>query len=263
MCKKSILKKNMKRHKALCGGPVKSCRSKTINKCTSCDKILSSKQRLVSHREKVHNQVSNEEANLELQSVKCTKCDFSHRKHSVLKVHMSKVHPSGDTFPCVKCNFVCYSDSGLSKHYENVHKIPRSSNANLDVGRSNPACPQPTNHSFSSSPVLSPSYNSVMSHPSSNNTENYPCLPNRRSYPVLASPSLPTSRYIATTVGPNPACSTVPEAAVVNMTSVEPMRTQTVPNYSQVFPAVASPSVSFQSYGFVNPGIQVPYMYNC
>ena len=158
------MSKNMKRHKGLCEAG-KSVRPKVSIKCSTCDKVLSSRQRLASHMEKVHKLVQEEHVTPSLKLSRCTKCDFSHKKVSVVKVHMSKFHPTGIRIQCEKCTFQCYSDSGMNKHYEKVHQILKSRKEVIQSEKSNSTSDTTidTNVISSSSPTV-PAWNcSIMS----------------------------------------------------------------------------------------------------
>ena len=112
-CNKTMWKKNIKKHQQSCDTN-KIRPSKATIKCSLCEKAMSSRQRLSSHMENIHG-VSTEDGRSG-SVIKCHKCDFSHVKLSVVKVHLSKAHPSGVKLYCKECNHFCYSDSGLSKH---------------------------------------------------------------------------------------------------------------------------------------------------
>ena len=163
-CGMSIMSKNMKRHKGLCEAG-KSVRPKSSIKCSTCDKVLSSRQRLESHMEKVHKLVQEEHVTPSLKLSRCTKCDFSHNKVSVVKVHMSKFHPTGIRIQCEKCNFQCYSGSGMNKHYEKVHQILKSRKEVVQKEKSNSTSDITIDKNVisSSSPTVTASNCSIMS----------------------------------------------------------------------------------------------------
>jgi hypothetical protein len=56
------------------------------------------------------------------QLIKCTQCSFSHRKASVVRVHISKSHWEGSSLQCDYCDYSCISRSGMLKHKSVVHK---------------------------------------------------------------------------------------------------------------------------------------------
>ena len=126
----------MKTHLKSCIVPKQSPPSKPVNKCSICEKVLSSKQRLISHNEKVHNIMM--ETNETSTVIKCSKCNFSHNNPKVVKMHNTKVHACGEKLFCERCDFFCYSPSGLRKHINEFHgEVPSNQMTADEVGSCN------------------------------------------------------------------------------------------------------------------------------
>jgi uncharacterized C2H2 Zn-finger protein/DNA-directed RNA polymerase subunit RPC12/RpoP len=151
--KKVLLKRNLKRHMNTVHDPNKTMLSPetsrdqaVANKCEQCDKVYSSKNKLVEHMHKKHGVVRKGGP-----LIQCSECDFSHISKSRVKAHFTLAHNSEHTFKCTLCGISFRSKSGLQKHTDNVHKPRKSPNPmspevpeNVVAHKSHP--PIPTNY---------------------------------------------------------------------------------------------------------------------
>ena len=131
--KKVLLKRNLKRHMNTVHDPNKTMLSPetsrdqaVANKCEQCDKVYSSKNKLVEHMHKKHGVVRKGGP-----LIQCSECDFSHISKSRVKAHFTLTHNSEHTFKCTLCGISFRSKSGLQKHTNNVHKPRKSSNPTM------------------------------------------------------------------------------------------------------------------------------------
>ena len=131
--KKVLLKRNLKRHINTVHDPNKPQLSPEtsedqpiVNKCEQCDKVYSSKNKLVEHMHNKHG-VLRKGGPL----FQCSECDFSHISKSRVKAHFTLAHNYEQTFKCKLCGVLFRSKSGLQKHTNNVHKPKKSSNPTM------------------------------------------------------------------------------------------------------------------------------------
>ena len=116
ICFKKMDKRNLKRHLKV----HENEKATPSILCELCNIKFSSKQKLQFHLVSKHNipKPVCEEENL----FKCTDCNFSHSKASVVKRHVTMNHTENIKIDCNSCEWSCVSKGAMYKHKSLAHK---------------------------------------------------------------------------------------------------------------------------------------------